>query len=317
MKLSELKEKCAKICDEQAKAFSKALQLTLNTEKATQLDGMKLGAFDCAAAIRAIELPDKYEHTFSHYEALTDAIKEQTEKTRKLKASFMEAQPDATVTQVAPADVWIDVGKEASWTVRRNEENDEYEKCWEVLKPNGEWESCIGIDAADARDCIKKGWEKEQLEKVKLLPPSGYAAAIAAQPVPVPEEPTVPGWALKSQIDISNGLRKLTEEQQRTFKDFTDHMQNVVIPDLLAKRGRQTVAAESVNAAPLTAPVPDDVAKDAKRLDWMEKNLIRDASMRFEDGTFKAVNAWAIASASTDLREAIDAAIAASQQKGK
>ena len=49
--------------------------------------------------------------------------------------------------------------------------------------------------------------------------------------------------------------------------------------------------------------------EDTARLDWMEKSLLREASMRFPDGSFKAVNAWSIASARTDLREAIDAAM--------
>jgi hypothetical protein len=47
---------------------------------------------------------------------------------------------------------------------------------------------------------------------------------------------------------------------------------------------------------------------DTERLDFMEKHLLREASMRFSDGSFKAVNAWSIASAGTDLRQAIDAA---------
>jgi chromosome segregation ATPase len=56
---------------------------------------------------------------------------------------------------------------------------------------------------------------------------------------------------------------------------------------------------------------------DAARLEFMDKNLIHKASMRFEDDSlekhkawsFKEVNAWTIASAGTDLREALDAAI--------
>lgn len=47
---------------------------------------------------------------------------------------------------------------------------------------------------------------------------------------------------------------------------------------------------------------------DAARLEWMQKNLLRESSMRFDDGSFKMVNAWAIASTGTDLRAAIDAA---------
>lgn len=50
--------------------------------------------------------------------------------------------------------------------------------------------------------------------------------------------------------------------------------------------------------------------QDKARLDGMEKQLLRKASMRFDDGTFKAVNAWSIASAGTNLREALDTALA-------
>lgn len=52
-----------------------------------------------------------------------------------------------------------------------------------------------------------------------------------------------------------------------------------------------------------------ELEKDAERLDWMAKHLLRpESSIRLADGTFKSCNAWAIASANDDLREAIDAA---------
>lgn len=47
--------------------------------------------------------------------------------------------------------------------------------------------------------------------------------------------------------------------------------------------------------------------KDVARLDFMEKNLLREATMRFDNGSMKAVNAWSIASVGTNLRDAIDA----------
>jgi hypothetical protein len=49
---------------------------------------------------------------------------------------------------------------------------------------------------------------------------------------------------------------------------------------------------------------------DAERMDYMQNHLLRKATMRF-DMEFKEVNAWTIASANTNLREAIDAARAA------
>lgn len=61
---------------------------------------------------------------------------------------------------------------------------------------------------------------------------------------------------------------------------------------------------------------PAEQARDAARLQWMIDNLWREASMRFDDGSFKTVNAWTIASADKDLRAAIDAAIASQQQGG-
>lgn len=51
---------------------------------------------------------------------------------------------------------------------------------------------------------------------------------------------------------------------------------------------------------------------DTERLDWMDKALLRRASLRLNDTLqFIEVNAWSIASAGTDLRAAVDAAIAA------
>lgn len=78
----------------------------------------------------------------------------------------------------------------------------------------------------------------------------------------------------------------------------------------IAEAERQYDRAERAEAALAAAQA------DAKRLEWMQTHLLRsDASMRFADGTFKTVNAWSIASARTDLREAIDAARAKSAQK--
>jgi hypothetical protein len=56
----------------------------------------------------------------------------------------------------------------------------------------------------------------------------------------------------------------------------------------------------------------DGASADTARLNWVETHLLRDASMRFPNGSFKTVNAWSIASHRKDLREAIDAAMAAS-----
>lgn len=55
----------------------------------------------------------------------------------------------------------------------------------------------------------------------------------------------------------------------------------------------------------------EEIAKqkeDSDMLEWFANNLMRESSMRFNDNTFKMVNAWAIASAGTDLRAAIAAA---------
>lgn len=51
----------------------------------------------------------------------------------------------------------------------------------------------------------------------------------------------------------------------------------------------------------------DTNAADTARLDFFAEHCLREASMRFDDGTFKAVNAWTIAAAGKDLRAAIDA----------
>lgn len=68
---------------------------------------------------------------------------------------------------------------------------------------------------------------------------------------------------------------------------------------------------------PKRSPVSaEGLERDAARLTWMQEKLIREASMRFPDGSFKSVNAWSIASAGTDLREAVDAAIAAADKGG-
>ncbi len=45
--------------------------------------------------------------------------------------------------------------------------------------------------------------------------------------------------------------------------------------------------------------------QDTVRLNWMQANLLRRASMRF-GMAFKEVNAWSVAADTADLREAID-----------
>ena len=76
---------------------------------------------------------------------------------------------------------------------------------------------------------------------------------------------------------------------------------------LLAKSYAENAALKT-EIATLTAAL-EAAKKDAERLDWCAKNLLRDASIRLEDGTFKACKAWSIASATPDLRGAIDAVI--------
>jgi hypothetical protein len=48
---------------------------------------------------------------------------------------------------------------------------------------------------------------------------------------------------------------------------------------------------------------------DAGRMSWLS-NQTKEASIRFDDGTFKTVKAWSIAATFDDLRTAIDAAMA-------
>jgi hypothetical protein len=48
---------------------------------------------------------------------------------------------------------------------------------------------------------------------------------------------------------------------------------------------------------------------DVARLNWFSHQT-KEASMRFDDGTFKVVKAWSIAATFDDLRTAIDAAMA-------
>jgi hypothetical protein len=52
-----------------------------------------------------------------------------------------------------------------------------------------------------------------------------------------------------------------------------------------------------------------DMRADAKRLDWLSKQT-QEASIRFDDGIFRLVKAWAISASFDDLRMAIDAAMA-------
>jgi len=58
-------------------------------------------------------------------------------------------------------------------------------------------------------------------------------------------------------------------------------------------------------------------AEDAHRLQFIQDHLMRKATMRFEGPPieFKDVNAWAISSEKTDLREALDAVMRA-EKKG-
>lgn len=88
----------------------------------------------------------------------------------------------------------------------------------------------------------------------------------------------------------------------------------VVFSDEMGNSSHRKKLIEHLRTHPQQAgfvSVPVEPATDTKRLNFMQDNLLRDASMRFDDGSFKAVNAWTIASAGKDLRAAVDAMIAA------
>jgi hypothetical protein len=85
-----------------------------------------------------------------------------------------------------------------------------------------------------------------------------------------------------------------------------------IIPRLQQAADRLTALSDELKLAQdrvayMQASI-DQLQADRVRLDYMQKHLLRDASIRLE-GTndFISVNAWAISSANTDLREAVDA----------
>jgi hypothetical protein len=86
-------------------------------------------------------------------------------------------------------------------------------------------------------------------ENFQILHIDSARALLKAQPptpAPVQAEPaeeTVPKWALDSQIEITNQLRA-----------FTEHMQAVVIPGLVAKRDAEKWARPIMDTTPQPAP---------------------------------------------------------------
>lgn len=88
--------------------------------------------------------------------------------------------PPATVPQVVQAP------KPAAWTVRFNESQSDYSsKIYEVMLPNGEWDSWHATSPEDARKESQKGWDKRQVEQARYSAPQ----PVAASPSIVPSDP--------------------------------------------------------------------------------------------------------------------------------
>lgn len=103
-----------------------------------------------------------------------------------------------------------------------------------------------------------------------------------------------------------NACAETIESQTARIAELEQHKTNLTAAcneykEMLGASDRRIAELERELAAALA------YKPDAERLEWADKHLLREATMRF--GTeFKAVNAWSIASAGTDLRVAIDAA---------
>lgn len=113
-----------------------------------------------------------------------------------------------------------------------------------------------------------------------------------------------------SVMDVTNNFEIVPAEMASDDKAFIAAANPAAIIALLDRLEALEQKCILYSASLNQADVRLEAAEvDVKRLDWFAKHSMREASMRFDDGSFKAVNAWTIASSGTDLRTAIDAAL--------
>ena len=158
----------------------------------------------------------------------------------------------------------------------------------------------------------------DALEKSAFVVFNGRAVALIAEARVALAAPVVTEDEFVEDVidDISKALRKAWQLGQTYWQQADSDLvgQHKMSDKTQAKFEVLLEDTQATLFAHLRARPAVPEAKDTKRLDWMQKHLLRDATIRLSNGDMKAVNAWAISSADKDLRGAIDAVIAAALQ---